>query len=95
MSFGKMKLPDVPILLTEKTVPIFSDIPALKLGRFLHFTGEAAEITATIFPVKHHLRRFFPVQRRWSWYFSSWEPLTSLFFQLSAVNATIFPVQRR
>ena len=64
----------------RKRSPFFSDKPALKLDRY--FTGAAAKTTATIFPVK---RRFF----------SGKTPLTPLFFQYNAVNAAIFPVQRR
>ena len=45
-----MKLPDDASLMTEKTVPISSDTPALKLGRY--FTGLAAETTGAIFPVQ-------------------------------------------
>ena len=61
----------------------FSDIPALKLGRY--FTGIAAETIAAIFPVK----------RRHRHYCSDSTPLTPLFFWFNAVNAAIFPVQRR
>ena len=57
-------------------------MPALKVRRY--FTGLAAEITATIFPVK----------RRQHHYFSGKTPLTLLFFQLNAVNAAILPVKR-
>ena len=75
-----MKLPDVASLLTEKMVPVFSDTPALKLGRY--FNGIAAETTAAIFPVKRG-------------YFSGKTPLTPLYFRLNAVNVAIFPVKRR
>ena len=50
ISFGKMKLPDVASVLTEKMFTVFSAIPALQLGR--HFTGTVAETTSAIFPVK-------------------------------------------
>ena len=36
--------------MTEKTVAVFSDIPALKLSQYS--TGMAAETTAAIFPVQ-------------------------------------------
>ena len=52
ISFGKMKLPDVASLLTEKLFTVFSDKAALKLGQ--QFTGSAAETTSRIFPAKHH-----------------------------------------
>ena len=53
ISFGKMKLPDVASLMTEKTFPVsFFDKPGLKIAWY--FTGIAAEITAAIFPVKYH-----------------------------------------
>ena len=61
-------------------IPVFLDIPAVKLGRY--FTGIAAETTAAIFPVKRR-------------YFSGSTPLTPLFFRFNAVTAAIFPVQRR
>ena len=66
--------------------PLFSDIPALKLGRC--FTGIAAKTTGAIFPVKRRQRH----QRR---HFSGKTQLTLLFFRLNAVNAAFFPVQRR
>ena len=61
---------------------MFSDIPALKLGRY--FTGIAAETTAAIFPVK----------RRYGHYCSVKTPLTPLFFRLNAVNA-FTPTKKR
>ena len=50
------------------------------LGQY--FTGIAAETTAAHFPIKRR-------------YFSGIMPLTPLFFRLHAVNAAIFPIQRR
>ena len=57
-----MKLPDVASLMREKTVPIFSNIPALKLDRF--FTGIAVEVTAAIFWLKVANAAIFPLKRR-------------------------------
>ena len=82
ISFGKMRLPDVANLLTEKMFNSFSEKPALKLGQ--QFTGTAAETTSHIFPVK----------RRERCCFSGWAPLTPLFLRLNAVNAVVFPVER-
>ena len=64
----------------RKRSPFFSDIPALKLGRYI--TGIEAETTVAI----------FLVTRR---YFSGKTPLTPLIFRLNAVNAANFPVKRR
>ena len=85
-----MKFLDVASLLTEKTVPVFSDIPALKLGRY--FTGIAAEITAAIFPVE---RRYFSGKTPLTPLFSGKKPLVPLFFRFNIVNAAIFPVERQ
>ena len=63
----------------RKRSPYFSDIPALKIGRY--FTGIAAETAAAVFPVKRR-------------YFSGATPLTPLFLRFKAVNAAIFPVKR-
>ena len=78
-----MKLPDVASLMTEKTVAVSSDIPALKLGRYL--TGIAMEANGAI----------FPVQSRSCRYFSGSTPLTLQFLRFNAVNTVIFPVKRR
>ena len=61
--------------MTEKTVAVFSDIPALKLGQY--FTGMAAQTTAAIFPV-------------YCRYFSGSTPLTPLFFQLETASVGNF-----
>ena len=78
--------------MMEKTVAVFSDMPALKLGRY--FTGIAAETTASIFRLNAANTAIFSVKRRWHLYFSGATPLRPLFFRFNAVNATIFPVQR-
>ena len=56
-----MKLPDFASLKTETSVLVFSDLPALKLGR--NITGIAAETTAAVFWLFAAFAAVFPVQR--------------------------------